>query len=96
MKWSAAPTWRKTKIEKVSNDLSEMIQQISEEAQSQSATATRISELMHAVRDVSVKNSTGSKQTAETIENLAELVLQLSESVSDFKLPGAETTPVKR
>jgi twitching motility protein PilJ len=84
------------KIEKVSNDLSEMIQQISEEAQSQSATATRISELMHAVRDVSVKNSTGSKQTAETIENLAELVLQLSESVSDFKLPGTETTPVKR
>ncbi len=79
------------KIETVSNDLSSMIQEISAEAQAQSAAATRISELMHGVRDVSVKNSTGSKATAETVDTLADLVLQLSESVSDFKVPGTRS-----
>jgi twitching motility protein PilJ len=83
------------KIEAVSTDLSSMIQEISAEAQSQSAAATRISELMHGVRDVSVKNSTGSKATAKTVDTLADLVLQLSESVSDFKLPPASSKQEK-
>ena len=34
-------------------------------------------------------DSTTSKTTAETIEELAELVMQLGESVSDFKLPAS-------
>jgi twitching motility protein PilJ len=76
--------------EKVSNELSSLIQGIAQEAQEHSAQATRISELMHAIRDVSVQTSEGSKQAAGAVENLAELVLRLRESVADFKLPGPD------
>jgi twitching motility protein PilJ len=75
------------KIETVSNDLSSLIQDITAEAQSQTAATTRIAELMRAVRDVAIENSSVSKTTAETIEELAELVMKLGHSVSDFKLP---------
>ena len=75
------------KIEASSNDLSKLIQDIASEAKSQTESTTRLAELMQAVREVSVHNSSTSKDTAQTIEELAELVSQLGESVSDFKLP---------
>jgi twitching motility protein PilJ len=75
------------RIETVSKDLSGLIQDISSEAQTQSQTATRISELMHNIRDVSILTSEGSARTATAVENLAELVIKLSDSVADFKLP---------
>ncbi len=71
----------------MSSDLSALIQDISTEAHAQSKTATGISELMQGIRDVSVTTSETSKQTAGSVENLAELVIHLSESVADFKLP---------
>ena len=74
-------------IENVSNELSGLIQEISHQAQNESATATEISEIMQRIRDVSVQTSEGSKQTAGAVEDLAELVLDLSDSVADFKLP---------
>ncbi|NND45584.1 MAG: hypothetical protein HKN58_09690 [Xanthomonadales bacterium] len=73
--------------EKVSNELSELIQGIAEEAHEHSEQATQVSELMHAIRDVSIQTSGGSKQAAASVEDLAELVLRLRESVADFKLP---------
>lgn len=73
--------------EKVSNELSELIRGIAEEAHAHSEQATQVSELMQKIRDVSVQTSGGSKQAASAVENLAELVLQLRESVADFKLP---------
>jgi len=76
--------------EKVSNELSELIRGIAEEAHAHSKQATQVSELMHAIREVSVQTSDGSKQAAGSVENLAELVLQLRESVADFKLPGRD------
>lgn len=77
-------------IEKVSNELSTLIQGISREAQTHSESATGISELMHDIREISVQTSTGSKQTARAVEELAELVLRLRGSVADFKLPGSD------
>jgi twitching motility protein PilJ len=74
-------------IEKVSSELSVLIQGISREAQTHSESATGISELMHGIREISVQTSQGSKQTARAVEELAELVLRLRESVADFKLP---------
>jgi twitching motility protein PilJ len=74
-------------IETVSTDLSKLIVEISEEANSQSATATEISELMKSVQEISVQSSEGSNQAARAVEKLAELVMQLSDSVTDFKLP---------
>jgi twitching motility protein PilJ len=74
-------------IELVSNDLSKLIAGIAEEAHAQSATATEISGLMKSVQEVSIQTSEGSNQTATSVEKLAVLVMQLSDSVTDFKLP---------
>lgn len=74
-------------IELASTDLSKLIAGISEEAHTQSVSATEISELMKSVQKVSIQASQGSTQAATSVEELAELVLQLSDSVSDFKLP---------
>ncbi|MDX2418720.1 MAG: methyl-accepting chemotaxis protein [Xanthomonadales bacterium] len=74
-------------IERVSNDLSKLIANISEEAHQQSANATDISALMISVQELSIQASEGSALAARSVEELAELVMQLSESVTDFKLP---------
>ena len=74
-------------IERVSNDLSTRIDGISAEAHQQSANATEISNLMKSVQDLSIQASEGSKLAARSVEELAELVMELSNSVTDFKLP---------
>jgi len=74
-------------IETVSKDLSGLIVSISEEAQHHSLTATEISALMKNVQSVSTQASEGSAKAASSVENLAQLVMQLSNSVTDFKLP---------
>jgi twitching motility protein PilJ len=74
-------------IESVSKNLSELIANISEEAQTQSKAATGISELMKEVQAISIQASENSTQAASSVEELAELVMQLSDSVTDFKLP---------
>ena len=74
-------------IEAESKQLSNMIEGIATEAHDHSAEATRISGLIQSIRDFSMKTSEGSQQTAVAVEDLAELVLQLRESVADFKLP---------
>jgi twitching motility protein PilJ len=75
------------RIESVSNDLSRLIEDISQEAQAQSETATQVAGQMNSIRDVSIQTSGGSKQTAQSMGRLADLVHKLSESVADFKLP---------
>ncbi|MFW5816487.1 MAG: methyl-accepting chemotaxis protein [Wenzhouxiangella sp.] len=74
-------------IERVSNDLAGLIQNISLQAQEESRNATRIAEMMNGIRDISVQTSEGTGQTASSVASLAELVRELRESVSDFKLP---------
>ncbi len=73
--------------EKASTELSNLIQGISEEAQTYSEQAGRISELMDGIRNVSVKTSRGTNTTAQSVAELADLVMQLQASVADFKLP---------
>jgi twitching motility protein PilJ len=75
------------RIESVSKDLSRLIEDISQEAQSQSETATRIAEQMNSIRDVSIQTSEGSDKSAQSMGRLADLVHKLSDSVADFKLP---------
>ncbi|TVS13705.1 MAG: methyl-accepting chemotaxis protein [Wenzhouxiangella sp.] len=74
-------------IERVSNDLAGLIQNISRQAQDESKNATQIAQLMNSIRDISVQTSEGTGQTATSVASLAELVRELRESVSDFKLP---------
>jgi len=74
-------------IEKVSNDLSGLIASIAEEAHQQSEHATEISKLMQSVQQLSIQASEGSALAAHAVDELAVLVMQLSDSVTDFKLP---------
>jgi twitching motility protein PilJ len=75
-------------IEKVSNDLADLIQSISEAARQQSAAATNISATMNVIQEITTQTSVGASQTAESIGNLAQLAADLRRSVADFKLPG--------
>jgi twitching motility protein PilJ len=78
-------------IEKVSNDLAGLIQNISQQAQEESRNATKIAQLMNSIRDISVQTTEGTGQTAKSVANLAELVRELRDSVSDFTLPEDES-----
>ncbi len=75
-------------IETVSNDLADLIQNISEAARQQSAAATNISATMNVIQEITTQTSVGASQTAESIGNLAQLAADLRRSVADFKLPG--------
>lgn len=76
-----------TEIEAVSNDLAELIQNISESAKQQSVAATNISGTMNVIQEITTQTSVGTQQTAESIGNLVELANELRLSVQDFKLP---------
>ncbi|MFC4727718.1 methyl-accepting chemotaxis protein [Coralloluteibacterium thermophilus] len=75
-------------IEKVSTDLSDLIQNISTAARQQSAAATNITATMNSIQEITSQTSQGASQTAESIGNLAQLANDLRRSVADFKLPG--------
>jgi twitching motility protein PilJ len=45
---------------------------------------------MNGIRDVSIRTSEGSNQTAQSMGRLSDLVHKLSDSVADFKLPDIE------
>jgi len=79
-----------TEIEAVSNDLAELIQNISESAKQQSVAATNISGTMNVIQEITTQTSVGTQQTAESIGNLVELANELRLSVQDFKLPSED------
>lgn len=74
-------------IERVSNDLSSLIQGISSAAQQQSSAASNITATMNTIQSITAQTSQGANQTAESIGNLAQLAADLRRSVADFKLP---------
>jgi twitching motility protein PilJ len=74
-------------IEKVSSDLSNLIQGISTAAQQQSGAAANITATMNTIQQITSQTSQGASQTAESIGNLAQLAADLRRSVADFKLP---------
>ncbi|RNF84540.1 methyl-accepting chemotaxis protein [Montanilutibacter psychrotolerans] len=74
-------------IEKVSSDLSSLIQGISTAAQQQSSAASNITETMNTIQSITAQTSQGASQTAASIGNLAQLAADLRRSVADFKLP---------
>ena len=74
-------------IEKVSSDLSGLIQGISQAAQQQSGAAANITRTMSTIQQITSQTSQGANQTAQSIGNLAQLAADLRRSVADFKLP---------
>jgi len=75
-------------IERVSHDLSALIQNISSAARAQSAAATDVSVSMNAIQEITSQTSQGASQTADSIGTLAQLASDLRRSVAHFKLPG--------
>ena len=74
-------------IESVSNQIAELIQQISQEADQQARKATDISETMNIIQGITIQTSDGTSETATSIGELTALSQELRESVTGFKLP---------
>ncbi|WP_286807571.1 methyl-accepting chemotaxis protein [Marinimicrobium sp. UBA4209] len=78
-------------IETVSNNLAELIQNISNAARQQASSAGHISNTMNVIQEITTQTSAGTSATAQSIGNLAEMALDLRESVAGFKLPEEES-----
>jgi len=75
-------------IEKVSNQLAQLIDKISKTANQHAEGAAKLSSSMLIIEDVTRKTSAGTSQTAESIGNLASMADNLKNQVSGFRLPG--------
>ncbi|MFQ5994765.1 MAG: methyl-accepting chemotaxis protein [Acidiferrobacterales bacterium] len=74
-------------IESVSEQLSDLIQEMARTALTQSETATAVSGSMAQISETTTLTSTGTRQTAESIGKLSDLARELQASVAGFKLP---------
>jgi twitching motility protein PilJ len=74
-------------IENVSKTLAELIQNISNAARQQAASAGHISNTMNVIQEITSQTSAGTTATAKSIGNLAEMAAELRNSVASFKLP---------
>ncbi len=74
-------------IESVSTNLADLIQNISNAARQQAASAGHISNTMNVIQEITSQTSAGTSATAKSIGNLAELAALMRSSVAGFKLP---------
>ena len=74
-------------IEGVSTSLAEIIENISNAARQQAASAGKISNTMKSIQEISSTTTEGVRKTAEAIGGLAETTDDLRTSVNSFKLP---------
>lgn len=74
-------------IETVSQELAELIQNISNAARQQASSAGHISNTMNVIQEITTQTSSGTTATAKSIGNLAGMATELRESVAGFKLP---------
>ena len=77
-------------IEKVSQNLSELIESISSSASAQANTAGNISLTMNTVKDITSQTAAGTTDAADKVGNLSLMTKELRGSVAGFKLPGAQ------
>jgi twitching motility protein PilJ len=74
-------------IESVSSRLADLIQSISLASTQQARGSENLSKAMSEISDITQQTSSGTKQTAISINQLARLADELRESVRTFKLP---------
>jgi len=74
-------------IESVSKELAGLIQDTAQQAREHSETATQVARIMNSIQEISEQTQQGTRETSESVQSLAELVAELRDSVSDFKLP---------
>jgi twitching motility protein PilJ len=73
-------------ISSVSTNLASLIESISSATQQQAENATRVAQNMQGILQVTEQTTVGTKQTAVSIGQLAELAVELKGSVSGFKV----------
>ncbi len=76
-----------TEIEAVSQELAELIENISSAAADQATSAGQISSTMRVIQEITSQTSAGSTETARSIGALAEMTNDLRSSVAGFTLP---------
>jgi twitching motility protein PilJ len=84
-------------IEQVSNQIANLVQNISASARQQAVASGNISKNMQVVREISTQTAESSTATSTSIAKLAALSAQLRKSVAGFRLPdygGGTTTTV--
>jgi twitching motility protein PilJ len=74
-------------IEQVSNQIANLVQNISASARQQAVASGSISKNMQVVRDISTQTAEGSAATSSSVSKLAALAAQLRKSVAGFRLP---------
>ncbi|MBL4681036.1 MAG: chemotaxis protein [Pseudomonadales bacterium] len=74
-------------IESVSKSLAEIIENISDAARQQAASAGKISNTMKSIEDITSQTSSGTNATVVAVGNLANITNELRASVTGFKLP---------
>lgn len=74
-------------IEGVSTNLAELIQNISNAARQQAASAGHISNTMTVIQEITAQSVENTEQTAQSIGKLTSMANEMRESVEGFKLP---------
>jgi twitching motility protein PilJ len=74
-------------IESVSDQMADLIQNISGSARQQASVAARLATTMNGIQEVTTRATTGADRTSRSIGTLARLAQDLDTSVAGFKLP---------
>jgi twitching motility protein PilJ len=75
-----------SEIDAVTTNLAGLIQKISSETQVQATSASKVARNMQDILEINRQTTTGTQQTASSIEELAAVASDLKASVSGFKL----------
>jgi len=80
-------------IEDVSNQIAQLVQNISGSARQQAATSAHISRTMQVLREISQQTADNTSATSSAIGRLADLSALLRKSVTGFRLPQEAARP---
>ena len=80
-----------SEIETVSDDLSELIQNISDAATQQSQASKNVAATMNVIQEITGRTSDSASNTASSVSELTVLAQDLKKSVAGFKLPVNES-----
>ena len=83
-------------IEDVSNQIAQLVQNISASARQQAATSAHISRTMQVLREISQQTADNTSATSTAIGRLADMSAQLRKSVAGFRLPQALPSPGRK
>ncbi len=81
-------------IEKVSNQIASLVQNISGSARTQATAAADMTRNMGVLQEISSQTADGSNATSTAIGKLAEMATDLRRSVAGFTLPDKEPAPL--